>query len=328
MAVYPGAAAADSDLYVAKNNLSTTLNGAINSSVTSITVASTTNFPAVGYITIDAEAIKYTSTDSTHFLGCTRGADGTTAASHADLTNVYHNVVADHHNVLKNEIEAVESDLVGGLPVARGGTASITALNSNRFMVSSGGKIVEQSAILPARVVCTDGNGLPTAANADCSMNSHKITSLANGAASSDAAAFGQVNLLSAPLQATSSTIKSTTSTSYVDTNVSQVITPSSSSSRVRIKVSGVLANNNVTGTGVTFLTIARNGTDLSAGNGFAAIETRTNGETPVAFEYIDSPATTGATTYTARIKVDNASNTGSFGDTNVTQVLIVEEIR
>jgi len=60
------------------------LNGAINNSVTTITVDSTTAFPATGRIDIDTELITYTSKNSTQFLGCTRGANGTTAASHLD----------------------------------------------------------------------------------------------------------------------------------------------------------------------------------------------------------------------------------------------------
>ena len=72
MATYPGATSSDTNLYLAKNNLSTTLNGAINNSVTTITVTTTTGFPATGYITIELEAISYTSISGTQFLGCTR----------------------------------------------------------------------------------------------------------------------------------------------------------------------------------------------------------------------------------------------------------------
>jgi hypothetical protein len=63
------------------------LNGAINDSVTTITVDSTTAFTAAGNILIDSENISYTSKSSTQFLGCTRGLSGTgsgAAAAHAD----------------------------------------------------------------------------------------------------------------------------------------------------------------------------------------------------------------------------------------------------
>jgi microcystin-dependent protein len=127
MAQYPSAAGTDSNLWIAKNNLSTVLSGAHNAAVTTITVVSTTGFPTTGYITIDAEAIKYTSTDATHFLSCTRGADGTSAATHTDLTPVIHTVIADHHNVLKDEVKAIEVDLVATMATITPVTAASTA---------------------------------------------------------------------------------------------------------------------------------------------------------------------------------------------------------
>jgi len=64
------------------------LDGAINNSVTTITVDSTTGFPAAGTILIDSELITYASKSGTQFLTCVRGASGTTAASHTDNTLV------------------------------------------------------------------------------------------------------------------------------------------------------------------------------------------------------------------------------------------------
>lgn len=48
------------------------------------------------------------------------------------------------------------------LSVSRGGTNSGTALNNNRVMKSSGGAVVEASAITPARALVSDANGIPT----------------------------------------------------------------------------------------------------------------------------------------------------------------------
>lgn len=61
---------------------SSTLNGGINNSVTTITVASTSTFSTTGAILIDSEYITYSGKTSTDFTGCVRGANGTTAASH------------------------------------------------------------------------------------------------------------------------------------------------------------------------------------------------------------------------------------------------------
>lgn len=68
----------------------TTLNGAINSSDTTITVASTSGFPSFGRIKIESEQILYYGTTSTTFTGCVRGDGTTTAASHSDTTAVTH----------------------------------------------------------------------------------------------------------------------------------------------------------------------------------------------------------------------------------------------
>jgi hypothetical protein len=67
-------------------SVTTTLNGGIDNVVTTITVNSAAAFPASGRIDIGTELITYTSKNATQFLGCTRGANGSTATSH--LTGV------------------------------------------------------------------------------------------------------------------------------------------------------------------------------------------------------------------------------------------------
>jgi hypothetical protein len=106
---FPSSLDTNATLYVAANNLSTVLNGAHTNVVATITVASTTGFPTAGIITIDQEAIAYTGTTGTTFTGCTRGFDGTAAASHTDTTAVKHTVVAAHHNQLKDAVIAIET---------------------------------------------------------------------------------------------------------------------------------------------------------------------------------------------------------------------------
>ena len=64
------------------------LNGAITATDTTITVDSTSGFAPSGRITIESEIIAYTNVSSTAFRGCTRGLEGTTAATHADDTAV------------------------------------------------------------------------------------------------------------------------------------------------------------------------------------------------------------------------------------------------
>ena len=111
MAQYPIADPTDSTLYIAVDNLSTVLSAGIDASVTTIPVNSTTGFPAVGFIVIDQEVIKYTSLDATNFFGATRGFGTSSAASHLLSAPVTAAIVAEHHNASKEEIKAIAADL-------------------------------------------------------------------------------------------------------------------------------------------------------------------------------------------------------------------------
>jgi hypothetical protein len=65
-----------------------TLSSAINASVTSLTMASSTSFPSSGTIIIDSELIAYTGNSGGTLTGLTRGASGTTAAAHSSGATV------------------------------------------------------------------------------------------------------------------------------------------------------------------------------------------------------------------------------------------------
>jgi len=68
------------------NALTTTLNGAIDASTTTIVLTSVVNFPSTGtnHIQIGSEEMSYTGISGNTLTGVTRGARGTTAASHSD----------------------------------------------------------------------------------------------------------------------------------------------------------------------------------------------------------------------------------------------------
>src|SRR3990167_10721248 len=78
------------------NYFSTTLNGAINASAQTITLNSTTNLQAPGYLVIDREdgsgaatpnareVISFTGISGNDITGVTRPADGSTARAHND----------------------------------------------------------------------------------------------------------------------------------------------------------------------------------------------------------------------------------------------------
>jgi len=95
-----------------------------------------------------------------------------------------------------------------------------------------------------------------------------------------------------------------TNSQSYVDATLTCAITPTSSSSKVLALVTTQQTTSSAGDYGLFGL--KRGSTDLEGGKLFAAQE-NSDWET-VSFQYLDSPATTSATTYTLRF----ASNAGS----------------
>ena len=86
------------------NNVTTTLNGAINNSTTTVVVTSATDFPSSGNfrILVDNEIMKVTSR-SGNSLTVERGVEGTTAASHANLADVTIILTADALNQLRQD---------------------------------------------------------------------------------------------------------------------------------------------------------------------------------------------------------------------------------
>jgi len=92
---FPASLDTADDLVRATNNASTQLSGSINNSTTSIGVNSTSLFPSSGIIRINDEIISYTGTSGGNtFTGCSRGFEGTTAASHQNNDNVFLDITA------------------------------------------------------------------------------------------------------------------------------------------------------------------------------------------------------------------------------------------
>lgn len=103
--VYPRTAnAADTDQ----------LNGAINATVTTVTVDSTSGFPSKGRFIVESEVIEYDGTTSTTFTGCRRGAEGTTAATHADNTAITERDFFYHYHL--DPVDLVDPNDVTRIP--------------------------------------------------------------------------------------------------------------------------------------------------------------------------------------------------------------------
>jgi hypothetical protein len=73
---------------VQQGQFTSTLSSEINASVTSLTMASSTSFPSSGTVQIGSELITYTGNSGGTLSGLTRGASGTTAATHSSGATV------------------------------------------------------------------------------------------------------------------------------------------------------------------------------------------------------------------------------------------------
>lgn len=113
------------------NDASTDLNGAINASVTSITVTDGSVFPSdLDFrIIVGSELMKVTQV-ATNTLTVVRGVEGSTAASHADAATVTAVVTKDS---LINLIDQSYDFAPSNLPAAKIVNASDTVLTSSSF---------------------------------------------------------------------------------------------------------------------------------------------------------------------------------------------------
>jgi hypothetical protein len=87
---------------------------AINSSVAAISLTDATTYPNSGTVQIDSEKIAYTAKSGSTLVGCERGFDGTTAASHEQYTVVYLNV---SNQALLHEVGNDDASVTPAVPI-------------------------------------------------------------------------------------------------------------------------------------------------------------------------------------------------------------------
>ena len=119
---------------------------------------------------------------------------------------------------------------------------------------------------------------------------------------------------------------QSTTSTSFVDTALTVSITPKYATSKVFVLYTGSAGNN---GAQESYLTLVRNSTNLGNGNaGLMRLWFQGSGSYHFggfSMSYLDSPATTSATTYKVQFRTDSGIVYVSGG--NSTDTITVVEI-
>jgi hypothetical protein len=164
----------------------------------------------------------------------------------------------------------------------------------------------------PSALVLTNATGTPSAIN------------LSNATALPKAALpTGSVLQV---VSANRSGEQSTTSSSFVDANLSLSITPTSATSKIFVMYTGSAGND---GTGECYLTLVRNSTNL--GNGTQGMmRVWFNGSSGYHFggfsmSFLDSPATTSATTY--KVQFRNQASFVYISGGNSTDTLTAFEI-
>ena len=128
-------------------------------------------------------------------------------------------------------------------------------------------------------------------------------------------------------LQTSSSSDVSTTSTSFVDTDLSVNITPSSTSSKILVfyytsvrKQPGDINN-------AVFIQLLRDSTVITAQDYVAWNEQSQYGQEGVSVCHLDSPSTTSQITYKVQYKTNNASYSVSFSHDTSEHGIVVQEI-
>ena len=134
-------------------------------------------------------------------------------------------------------------------------------------------------------------------------------------------------------VQGSTNTQISTASTSFVTTNLSASITPSSSTSKILVLMSmgDVGAQNAGSGVNGAGFTLYKNGSNITSNlaNQISYNSISSSGLTIGGFSsaYLDSPATTSATTYTVYMRTAGASSTMYIFRDNTFGVITLMEI-
>ena len=118
-----------------------------------------------------------------------------------------------------------------------------------------------------------------------------------------------------------------TTSTSYVSTNLSATITPTSASSKILVIVSSTMYAGNTSYN--TNATVYRGGSDIASANSAGVLFAGDGwtGWAKLATTILDSPASTSALTYQLYVKVNNASHNGGANRNNTRNSIVLMEI-
>jgi hypothetical protein len=209
---------------------------------------------------------------------------------------------------------------------------SATANTNTRLAIGSTGQVLTVAAGVPSWATPTDQTPLTTkgdlftfsTVDARLGVGANGTVLTADSAEATGlkwAAPAGGGKILQV-VQATYGTETSSTSTTWADTNLTANITPSSASSKVLVLVTMPYQCTRSTNEANGGFRILRGSTFIYGDESASApgsIKQQATGATAMNFtnflnyHYVDSPATTSATTYKVQFAVQNAANSGTI---------------
>lgn len=185
----------DLGFYGISSNAATTLAGAINTSVTSITLTNAASFGTSGNAFIGDEEITWSGKSGNTLTGVTRGANGTTASSHSDLDPI---LVPKYHGLVRDASDGtfkLFKDLTGLAPTST--ISSFTAADLNV------GALGVTGAITASGNLAVNGGAITTTSTGTATVFNTNATTLNIGG------------------QATTVAIGASTGTSTINNNLS-----------------------------------------------------------------------------------------------------------
>jgi hypothetical protein len=137
--------------------------GAGNTAWTDLTASATTGWGLTGNAITDGDFIG--PTNASDFVLKVNGTEVMRYASDGTWDSPFGEgplQASSDGEITARPVNLATSAVTGTLGIGNGGTNSASALNNNRVMRSSGGAIVEASAITANRALISDANGIPT----------------------------------------------------------------------------------------------------------------------------------------------------------------------
>jgi hypothetical protein len=225
-------------------------------------------------------------------------------------------------------IAALGQDIDTALIDLKGGTTGQVLAKASGTDLDFSWVAVDPLTILDAKGDLISATAADTPSRLAVGTNGQVLTadsSTATGLKWADAGGGGKVLQV---VYAGYSTAVTSSTTAWVDTGLTATITPSSSTSKILVlgTINGVIKVGTNTSAQIQWL---RGATQIARPSDYAAFtgDTSTNDIGSVSINYLDSPATTSATTYKAQFNSFNNSSYVQVQDNNVLSTLVLMEI-